>query len=258
MRRIVCVFLSLVLILSLTACGKSSAVIDIEKKIDSLDGELEDRTEVITEIIEAYNALPDKDKQKVSNYSKFVEIRKDDALAMARAVYVALDGAASICYMAMQDIYAGWRYGIYSANERMTFSGNIVEMSNDTPNLTSDAMLVAAVKRFTQDELSDYAYKRDWSDYVKVVLATYEEFGGYKMVDDDLLLAQKLLKTLTTIDEEKKYTDTLTDYYKEVKDCADFVESPSGSFQNLSTTINNYNKNIKSLKVDLDLLLPNE
>ncbi len=75
MKRIVVVFLALILTVSLSGC-KSDAVKDVEKKIDSIGVVSLSSLEILEEVERAYNGLSEKEKQQVENVNVLTNARQ--------------------------------------------------------------------------------------------------------------------------------------------------------------------------------------
>lgn len=82
MKKVISLFLVLVLCLSLCACGKSEAVKNVEAMIDALMGATEYNVEEIEAIHTAFATLSEKEQKKVGNYDDFCEL-SDDFFASA-------------------------------------------------------------------------------------------------------------------------------------------------------------------------------
>ena len=74
MKKAISLLLALVLCLSLTACGKSEAVKNVEAMIDALMGSTEYNVEEIEAIYAAFAELSEKEQTKVGNYDDFCEL----------------------------------------------------------------------------------------------------------------------------------------------------------------------------------------
>lgn len=71
MKKVISLFLALVMCLSLCACGKSEAVKNVEAMIDALMGATEYNVEEIEAIYAAFAELSEKEQKKVGNYDDF-------------------------------------------------------------------------------------------------------------------------------------------------------------------------------------------
>lgn len=91
MKRSICTFFVLLLCVSLCACGKDEAVVEVEEMIDQLPLTANFHTEpLILEVERAYDALTEKQAKKVENYEALAELRrKYDALAASDPFAVA-------------------------------------------------------------------------------------------------------------------------------------------------------------------------
>ena len=86
MKKVIPLFLALLMCLSLCSCGKSEAVTNVEALIEAI-GEVSAESEDAVVLAEdAYNALTDKEKEKVENFTVLTDARAalDVALEIAR------------------------------------------------------------------------------------------------------------------------------------------------------------------------------
>ena len=75
MKKAISLLLALILCLSLTACGKSEAVKNVEAMIDALTEATENLGEEIIAVKDAYDDLSYEEQKKVKNYDDFNAIR---------------------------------------------------------------------------------------------------------------------------------------------------------------------------------------
>lgn len=75
MKKTISLLLALVLCLSLTACGKSEAVKNVEAMIDALGEITLESIDAIRSTEDAYNALTEDEQKKVGNYKTLTEAR---------------------------------------------------------------------------------------------------------------------------------------------------------------------------------------
>ena len=75
MKKAISLLLALLLCLSLTACGKSEAVKNVEAMIDALGEITLESIDAIRSAEDAYNALTENERKKVDNYATLTEAR---------------------------------------------------------------------------------------------------------------------------------------------------------------------------------------
>lgn len=75
MKKVISLFLAVVLCLSLTACGKSEAVKNVEAMIDALGEITLESIDAIRSAEDAYNALTADEQKKVENYKSLTAAR---------------------------------------------------------------------------------------------------------------------------------------------------------------------------------------
>lgn len=87
MYRVLSIIISVLLALMLTSCGKSKASAAVEKMIDSIGEVTEKSEQYIIRAEQAYDRLPEKEKEQVSNLDVLIDARNqyDDVIAEKRA-----------------------------------------------------------------------------------------------------------------------------------------------------------------------------
>lgn len=78
--------------------------------------------------------------------------------------------------------------------------------------------------------------------------------GDYNTVDAKMSEAEAILQELTNTYEDYTYYPKLKEYYSVVSSYAEFFISPSGTFKQLSDTVNNYETSIRTHQSDAGFL----
>ena len=240
----------------LCSCGKSEAVRAAEDAITAIGDVTSDSGNAIANAEKLYGILTDSEKSEVDNRLTLVEAREsyDDLQAEAiydnaKEAYDKLNEIANICIDGMDDIYGGWYFGIYEASDSYATS-IFSDLAAETPHLTSQELEDAA----DAFGFSGSALKSDWQNILYIVEYAIAKNGDYDTVKDELEEASAILQELTTTYDDYTYYPKLKDYYSAVSSYADFFLAPTGSFKQLSDTINQYETNIRTYQSDVGFL----
>jgi hypothetical protein len=102
--------------------------------------------------------------------------------------------------------------------------------------------------------ISSYSLKSDWQYALYIVERALKNRGDYTTVETEMAEAQTILQELTKTYSDYTYYPKLKDYYASVSAYVEFFKSPTGSFKQLSDTINTYENNIRTYKSDVGFL----
>lgn len=256
MKKRIALFLTLVMCLSLCACGKSEAVKSTEEAIKAIGEVTIDSNDAVKNAERLYEALTDAEKEKVGNRMTLVEAREDlDAIlketiyADAKEAYEILNVVADKCEAGMDDIYGAWYFGIYGSS---TISSSVVfdRLAAQTPNLSSSSLESAAQSL----GISKYSVAGNWQNCVYITEAAHSRNGDHDFVKEQLSEVENTLRELTGAYEDYTYYPKLKEYFSVVSSYADFFLSPTGSFSQLSNTINGYETNIRTYRSEVGFL----
>jgi len=186
---------------------------------------------------------------------------KESEFAAANTAYSHLIQAHEVCSTAMGTIYNAWYFGIYEGNDYSASRINSC-MSSFASEIGVDTELV---KRTVTTMLQDMGMS-DPTDFQKYVLfssfdltiAIAQEIlqseGIYDIIDTHLAEAKDALKSVTNAYSDYTGYPALKSYYSEISAYLEFCKSPSGSFSQLSGTIDKYETNLRNYKNDLGFI----
>ena len=121
-------------------------------------------------------------------------------------------------------------------------------MAKETPHFSYEELLSLALSGAISGSF-------DWQFCVNVIILGYTTNGEYEGIDTELKEASDILNKMTSIYDDSTYYPKLKDYYNAVKTYFDFFKSPSGSFSQLTDSINSYEKTIKASKQEAGFLI---
>lgn len=263
MKKRTAVILVICLSLLLVACIKNKDVQTAENAINAIGEVTLESESLIKSAEKLYGILTDSEKSNVSNRLTLVEARetfdrlqaeanavqeeqrKQKVYENAKSAYQALNQVAELCINGMDDIYGAWYWGIYKAKDSSS-SSTFYSLSQETPNFSSRELQAVG--------LSASTVKSDWQNAVFAVEMALDTRGDYDTVKQKMSEAQSILQELTTTYDDYTYYPKLKDYYSAVDSYVSFFLSPTGSFNQLADTINNYENSIRTYQSDVGFL----
>lgn len=256
MKRCFSLLLAVVMCLSFVGCGKSKAVKAAEEAISAIGEVTVDSGDAIANAEKYYNILTDAEKAEVENRmvlvdakEEFEQVKGEIVYKNAKEAYQKLKAVAELCVSGMDAIYGAWYFGIYKADDAYS-SSFYYQMSQDVPGFTSTELEEAG----NSLGVSVYIAKTDWQYSLWIVEAAITARGDYDTITANMADAEKVLQALTEEYDDYTYYPKLKDYYASIKSYVEFFTSPSGSFNQLADTINNYENGIRTLESDVSFL----
>ena len=186
------------------------------------------------------------------------------AFEQSQNAYEKLHSAQEQCEIIMDDIYEAWRWGIYDYDEDMSSSeawsdllGELRISNSDMENLSVDE----EGKGTGKTTFSLYMILSDedskWQVPLNIVQEAYQTNGTIEKIQMLLAEAKDALKSISESNSDYEYYPTLKLYYSEVSSYFEFIKSPSGSFEQLKTTITGYENKIRTYSEDLSFVFAN-
>ena len=102
--------------------------------------------------------------------------------------------------------------------------------------------------------LLPYILKQEFTYAVIIVEQAYINNGTVQRLNDALANAKNELKTMTQEYSDYSEYPNLKSYYSEVSSYAEFAQNPNGSFEQLKTTIETYEREIRTYKSDMSFV----
>lgn len=171
----------------------------------------------------------------------------------SKLAFSKLNDSASILSRAMSDIYDAWKWGIYDWEDSASASTNAENLQKE---VSINLELGAGEDSSPGTYLLLYAilYDSEWQGCIDLVVDSYEASGLYQEVETLLSEAQAALKTVSESNADYQYYPTLKQYYSKLQAMFEFVKSPTGSFEQLKTTTNDYANDIRTYQGDLSFV----
>lgn len=178
-----------------------------------------------------------------------------------KTVYEMLNAINAISNQQASSVYEAWYFAIYE-------SDNDAYISNMNLALSSFASSVGLKKSVIVDAIDQQLKGFGWetsninrlsvigtnSGAISTVLIAYENTGINEVVAFNFAEVKALLKEMDPAYENQTYYSILKDYYSDSLAYYDFVTSPTGSFSQLSTTLNGHTSKLTEHMNDLSFI----
>lgn len=190
------------------------------------------------------------------------------AFEASKIAYNNVDIAYGITEQFGDDVYAAWHAGIYDEEELFkkgvaylatelhlsedelkegvyyVVAGLLGEMSDkDKALLTNNT---AGIFKIMEDELFSFC--------VRVVTSAYIVNGKVEEAQTALNIARTQMKELGSEYSDYEHYASLKEYYTTTVSFFEFCQNPTGSFEQIKITINDYTNKIRDCKMELDYI----
>lgn len=189
---------------------------------------------------------------------------KETAFDVAKEAYDKVDVAYEITDKFGSDIYEAWRLGIYDNDEILADGvGYLVsELSLSESEIIAGVALVLTDEGEEPETLTKstantyFKYMKDslFSFCVQVVSSAYEANGKVDEAEAALNSAKDLMKKMSEKYSDYEHYPKLKEYYTTTKSFFAFCQAPDGSFEQITTTINDYRNDARDCVSDLDYI----
>ena len=177
---------------------------------------------------------------------------KKKAFDSASIAYTNIDEAYVLIDAFGSDIYNAWRIGIYDKDEVS------VRYLASKLNLHEWDIRLAIDDLTGTDDFGDLyflIFKDDlFSACVMMVSKAYDLNGTVEEIGDYLDDAKISMKELSEKYSDYEHYPNLKKFYTRTNSFFEFCQNPSGSFEQVKTTINDYRNDIRTYKSDLDFI----
>lgn len=237
------------LCLGLTACGKSQEASNVDELISAIGTVTINSIDAIQSAENAYNTLTDKQKEEVENYIALDKAKEELVFVYGKTTFDDLNEAVEICIVVMDSGYGAWHYGIFE-DEDATVSG----LATKTGLTTSE--LAEAISGYGIESATDQNFflQIEFNYPVLVVYDVYRVRGTFDDIEELLESAKSKLRTMSDDFSDYEYFPTLKDYYSKAFSYCEFSIEPTGSFNQLADTINDYENSLRTYHTDLDFV----
>lgn len=157
----------------------------------------------------------------------------------------------------MDDIYNAWRYGIYESDSA-TLSDFVSELhlsSTEIEAALNDHIYMLFGDHTPTDLFDLFKYSDNfWQECVSLVLNAYALNGRYDLLNTELATAKDALKIVGDQFSDYQYYPNLKNFYAKASSYLEFANNPTGSFNQLKTTISDYENSLRTLITDLSFV----
>lgn len=192
------------------------------------------------------------------------------AFDSSKAAYDNVDVAYEITEKFGEDIYEAWRVGIYDKDE-ISVEHLASELNLSEEELTEG--IVYTLMSFTSDVTYEEATEEDkqtlreaadiyftmfeedlFSACVMAVTGAYSANGKIEEAQNALTEAKGQMKELSESYSDYEHYPNLKGYYTTTSSFFDFCKNPTGSFEQVKETINDYRNEARDYISDLDYI----
>lgn len=174
-----------------------------------------------------------------------------NSLDDAKEAYKLLSDSSDVVESIGAGISGAWGYAIENSSDHTgTYYGLASVCGLSTEEVT------AAFDQYTKDDLRGMSISAgvllsDFQDVLKVLI-NYGYESYFEQLDKDLASAKTLIQS---VDQSESYYSDLVDYYTAVSNYLEFCKSPTGNYQSVGTTRNEYETTISTAKSKLSFYL---
>ena len=162
----------------------------------------------------------------------------------------------------MDDIYNSWRWGIYDYDEDTAMGELWDDLMDELHISEADIEKGMGIEAGSESSGSStfamymiFAGKDNrWQVPVDFVKEGYAANGTHETMKAQLAEAKAALKSISETNDDYQYYPTLKQYYSRVSSYCEFVQNPTGSFEQLATTITEYENTISTYSEDLSFV----
>ena len=189
---------------------------------------------------------------------------KETAFDVAKEAYDKIDAAYEITEKFGSDIYEAWRLGIYEDDE--IIDDGVGYLASEL-SLSESEIIAGVALLLTEDGEEPEALSKStaniyfmlfeddlFSFCVMVVSSAYEANGKVAEAQDALDSAKDLMKKMSEKYSDYEHYPNLKEYYTTTKSFFAFCQDPTGSFEQVKTTINDYRNEARNYVSDLDYI----
>jgi len=195
---------------------------------------------------------------------------------MSKEAYEKISTAYDIIDAYGSDIYEAWRLGIYSDDDILKKGNTFLasELGLEKSELDEGLAYTIATSVYekewdslTDEEKEEYREYADsdtacykifedelFSMCIKVVSSTYKVNGKSGEISSNLEEAKRIMKDMSNDHADYEHYPNLKGFYTSTSAFFEFCEDPSGSFEQVKDTLNNYRKEARDFKKDLDYI----
>lgn len=180
---------------------------------------------------------------------------KEEEFKAAQDAYNCLVDVHETCVSVMDSVYGAWYFSIYEYDDYYGITG-FEEFCSKT-SIPSDEFAKIIREWLGSDSYSKstlYSFLKDFSDSVSLVTLFYEKNETFSETQALLDEARASLKSVTAQYADYTGYETLKKYYSELSSYFEFCQNPTGSFEQLKTTIETYERNLRTYKSDLSFV----
>lgn len=169
----------------------------------------------------------------------------------AKIAYNNLNNVVDDCCDMMDSVYNAWYYAIYENDSSKSVKGFALETNLNEVDVDSVLKALGYTSTYKQDLMIKSA---DFSTLVGLVVLVDTENNKISKIENKLNSVKDTLQTMSNKYSDYEYYPKLKEYYSKASSYYKFVSSPTGSFEQLANTVNDYENNLRTYKEDLQFV----
>ena len=180
------------------------------------------------------------------------------AFVIAQEAYEELCSAADLTISVMSSIYGAWYFGIYKSKDSSSSIMTDLAMETKLSVFEIKAGADSLVENYFVSESTLQSVLLGKNDDIKsfqyctaIVDEAYRLNGVFDEIQECISAAYSALKTMTADYDDYKHYPTLKEFYAKVSSYAEFADNTTGSFEQLKTTMTDYENSIRTYRSDL-------
>lgn len=170
------------------------------------------------------------------------------AFASAQKTYNILVEAYEKIDVIGVDIYEAWRIGIYETPSLAKLESEL-SLSSEELNVAADSL--AGYSDIGNSVFYWFDNVNKFSICVSLVNEAYVLNGTYEEIESLLNSAKVEMKTMSEQYSDYEHYENLKKMYSIVDSYLQYCKEPTGSFEQVKTTLNDYRNDIRDLESDL-------
>lgn len=242
MKKIVVIFLAVVMCFSVTACGdgKKKAFEDSKEAYNKIAFEVS--KEAYNNINTAYDIV----EQFGTNLQEAwrIGIQETSEIRDKGVKYL-----ASELSLTEDEIIKGTAYALLTLRGLETTPEKIDAWMDDAAEFW-----VAHSWLEFKDDYFDLSDEDRFAFCVYMLIGVYEANGGIEKINTALNDAEAKMKELSNEYSDYEHYPNLKDYFATVRSFLEFCQNPIGSYEQATTTINDYRNKARDCRSDLDYI----
>jgi len=287
MKKAIALFLALVMVFALCGCGKSKAVKETEQAINEIGEVSLYSGDAIKKAKNLYDFLTDSEKESVENrfvlsaaVDEYNNLLLEETQKDLLYVFTELNNAYELVETFCSDVYTAWNKGINQSDKfkGSNLNGSVKYLASQISLSYDDTLwgcTHAYITKICGEQWEGIEGHEKAKDAVATgtlfylasnsipaacvcsVIGAYEVNGTSENIQNTLDKAKEMLNTINAEGNLLDCYTTLGEYYDNINSFFEFLNNPTGSFDQAADTISNYKDTGRNYQSTLSRTLSN-